>query len=171
LGDIDAAVDSYLRAVSLDPSNPDPLSRIASAEARRGNYGKASQYAADAVEKDPSNPRLHGNLGRMLYKSDDLEGAIRELRLAVQGGLTEDGVAVEGLPLDPGDFRVLEFYYTYALALARMGECDLSRQIFETLLRVAPDDEIVVANAAEGQELCGLQEGTPTPSLEGTPTP
>ncbi len=171
LGDIDSAVDSYLRAVSLDPSNPDPLSRIASAEARRGNYGKASQYAADAVDKDPQNPRLHGNLGRMLYKSDDLHAAVEELRLAVQGGVTEDGVRVAGLPLDPGDFRVLEYYYTYALALARVGDCDLSRQIFETLLRVAPDDEIVVANAAEGQEICGAQAATATPGPEATAIP
>ena len=64
LDDVENAVNSYLRAVALDPTNPDPLNRIALAEARIGNYGRASQYAADAVEKDPSNPRLHGNLGR-----------------------------------------------------------------------------------------------------------
>jgi tetratricopeptide (TPR) repeat protein len=167
LGDIELAVDSYLRAVALDPTNPDPLNRIALAEARVGNYGIASQYAADAVDKEPDNPRLHGNLGRMYYKNGEIQNAIDELRLAVQGGMTEDGVVVKGLPLnDPNDTRVVEFYYTYGLALARGDQCDLANQIFQLLLSVKPDDEIVIANAQEGLIICGVIEPTPTPEPE-----
>ena len=167
LGEIDLAVDSYLRAVALDPTNPDPLNRIALAEARIGNYGIASQYAADAVSKEPSNARLHGNLGRMYYKNGEIEKAVTELRLAVQGGVTESGVVVQGLPLDdPSDARVVEFYYTYALALAKDNQCDLAIQIFELLLTVSPDDEIVLANAEEGLVICGKIEPTATPEAE-----
>jgi tetratricopeptide (TPR) repeat protein len=167
LGDIEFAVDSYLRAVALDPTNPDPLNRIALAEARVGNYGIASQYAADAVDKEPENPRLHGNLGRMFYKNGEIQNAIDELRLAVQGGITEDGVVVKGIPLDdPNDTRVVEFYYTYALALARGDQCDLADQIFQLLLSVKPDDEIVIANAQEGLIICGVIEPTQTPEAE-----
>jgi len=167
LGDIEFAVDSYLRAVALDPTNPDPLNRIALAEARVGNYGIASQYAADAVDKEPENPRLHGNLGRMFYKNGEIENAIDALRLAVQGGMTEDGVVVKGIPLDdPNDTRVVEFYYTYGLALARGDQCDLANQIFQLLLNVKPDDEIVIANAQEGLIICGVIEPTPTPEDE-----
>jgi tetratricopeptide (TPR) repeat protein len=167
LGNTDLAVDSYLRAVALDPTNPDPLNRIALAEARVGNYGIASQYAADAVDKDPNNPRLHGNLGRMYYRNGEIEKAINELRLAVQGGLTEDGVVVKGLPLDdPNDDRVVEFYYTYGLALAKGGQCDLANQIFQLLLNIKPDDEIVLANAQEGLVICGEIEPTSTPEVE-----
>jgi tetratricopeptide (TPR) repeat protein len=167
LGETDLAVDSYLRAVALDPTNPDPLNRIALAEARVGNYGIASQYAADAVDKDPGNPRLHGNLGRMYYRNGENENAINELRLAVQGGLTEDGVVVQGLPLDdPNDDRVVEFYYTYGLALAKGNQCDLANQIFQLLLNVKPDDELVIANAQEGLVICGIIEPTATPEVE-----
>lgn len=167
LGEIDLAVDSYLRAVALDPTNPDPLNRIALAEARVGNYGIASQYAADAVDKEPDNPRLHGNLGRMLYRNGEIEGAINELRLAIQGGITDDGVVVNGLPLDnPNDERVVEFYYTYGLALAKGGQCDLANQIFQLLLNVKPDDEAVIANAQEGLVICGVIEPTSTPEVE-----
>jgi tetratricopeptide (TPR) repeat protein len=167
LGETDLAVDSYLRAVALDPTNPDPLNRIALAEAQVGNYGIASQYAADAVDKDPSNPRLHGNLGRMFYKNGEIDNAIDELRLAVQGGMTEDGIVVRGLPLDdPSDDRVVEFYYTYALALAKADQCELAIQIFELLLNVLPDDEIVLANAEEGLVICGEIEPTATPASE-----
>jgi tetratricopeptide (TPR) repeat protein len=167
LGETDLAVDSYLRAVALDPTNPDPLNRIALAEARVGNYGIASQYAADAVDKDPGNPRLHGNLGRMYYRNGENESAIDELRLAVQGGLTDDGVVVQGLPLDdPNDDRVVEFYYTYGLALAKGGQCDLANQIFQLLLNIKPDDELVIANAQEGLVICGVIEPTATPEVE-----
>jgi len=167
LGEIDLAVDSYLRAVALDPTNPDPLNRIANAEAKVGNYGIASQYAADAVDKDPDNPRYHGNLGRMYYRNGEIQNAIDELRLAVQGGITTDGVVVKGLPLDdPDDERVVEFYYTYALALAKGDQCELANQIFQLLLNVKPDDETVLANAQEGLVICGVVEPTATPNVE-----
>lgn len=164
VGEVNMAVDSYLRAVALDPTNPDPLNRIALAQARVGNFGIASQYAADAVDKDPANPRLHGNLGRMYYRNGEIEKAIASLRLAVQGGVTDNGVVVTGLPLDdPNDARVLEFYYTYALALAKGGQCDLAIQIFELLLTVKPDDQFVLANAQEGLIICGKITPTATP--------
>jgi tetratricopeptide (TPR) repeat protein len=170
LDNVDAAVDSYLRAVALDPTNSDPLNRIALANARVGDYGIASQYAADAVEKEPDNPRLHGNLGRMYYKNNENEKAIAELRLAVQGGLTEGGIVVTGIPLND-DVRVIEFYYTYGLALAIDGQCGLANQIFELLLRVRPEDELVVANAEEGLVICGEIEPTVTPDPQETTTP
>lgn len=166
LDDVESAKDSYLHAAALDPANPDPLNRIALAEARVGNYGIASQYAADAVEKDPSNPRLHGNLGRMYFKNNENSKSILELRLAVQGGVTDDGVVVEGMPIVIDDVRVIEFYYTYGLALAIDGQCDFSEDIFELLLRVLPDNEFVVANATEGMVICGQIEPTATPEPE-----
>jgi tetratricopeptide (TPR) repeat protein len=170
LNDVESAKDNYLRAAALDPTNPDPLNRIALAESRVGNYGIASQYAADAVEKDPSNPRLHGNLGRMYFKNNENTKAIAELRLAVQGGVTDGGVVVEGLPVDdPNDVRVLEYYYTYGLALAIEGQCDFSGEIFELLLRIAPDNEFVIANATESRVICGEIEPTPTPEPAETP--
>ena len=163
LDDVENAVNNYLRAAALDPLNPDPLNRIALAESRVGRYGIASQYAADAVEKDPSNPRLHGNLGRMYFKNNENTKAIAELRLAVQGGVTEGGIVVEGLPIKVEDVRIIEFYYTYGLALAIDGQCDFSGEIFEQLLLMMPDNEFVVANATESRVICGEIEPTSTP--------
>jgi tetratricopeptide (TPR) repeat protein len=171
LDDVDNAVNNYLRAAALDPLNPDPLNRIALAESRVGRYGIASQYAADAVEKDPSNPRLHGNLGRMYFKNNENTKSIVELRLAVQGGVTEGGIVVEGLPLnDANDVRLVEYYYTYGLALAIEGQCDFSEEIFELSLRIAPDNEFVIANATEAMVICGEIEPTATPEPEPTPS-
>jgi tetratricopeptide (TPR) repeat protein len=161
--DTNGAIDSYLKASTLNPESTEPLTLIALAYARVGEYGKASQYAANAVEKDPANAVLHGDLGRMYYKNNEYALAVEELTLAVRGGTTAGGVRVEGLPLDAGSRKVVEFFYTYGLALAKSHTCDLATEIFQALLRAVPDDEIAVTNATEGLVLCGVIEPTPTP--------
>jgi tetratricopeptide (TPR) repeat protein len=168
-GEVDAAVESYLRANSLAPNDPDPLTLLAATYARVGEYGRASQWAAEAVRQEPSNPRLHGNLGRMYYHNNEEDLAIPELALAVQGGTTEDGVQVRGLELDPADAAVVEYYYTYGLALAREGRCEAAIPLFEVLIRGVPDDEIAQANSVEGLVICGVIEPTPTPRATTTP--
>lgn len=168
LGDIDGALQSYTRAVALAPTNTEPLTLIATLYAEIGEFGKASQYAKDAVDLDPANPHLHGNLGRMYYHNNVYKEAIIQFELAIRGGQAEAGVWVDGLPLDPANSRVVEFYYTYGLALAKQGQCEVAVPIFEALLRGVPDNEIAVFNAQEGLILCE-QLSTPTP--EGTVTP
>ena len=97
--------------------------------------------------------------------------AIEELRLAVQGGVTEDGTVVEGIQIDDrNDVRVIEFYYTYGLALAIDGQCDFSGEIFGLLLRLLPDNEFVVVNATESRVICGELEPTATPEPFETPS-
>lgn len=168
LGDIDGALQSYTRAVALAPTSTEPLTLIATLYAGIGEFGKASQYAKDAVDLDPANPHLHGNLGRMYYHNNVYKEAIIQFELAIRGGQAEAGVWVDGLPLDPANSRVVEFYYTYGLALAKQGQCEVAVPIFEALLRGVPDNEIAVFNAQEGLILCE-QFSTPTP--EGTVTP
>jgi tetratricopeptide (TPR) repeat protein len=165
-GDTDQAVASYLKATALNPTSTEPLSRIVLAYARVGDYGIASQYATNAVEQDPTNPRLRGNLGRMYYKNNEIAKAVEQLGLAIQGGQLDDGSWVQGLALDPGDPRVVEFYYTYGLALAKNNQCSDAVPIFQALLRTASDDEIAVANSYEGLVICGEIEPTPTPKPE-----
>lgn len=169
--DLDKAIQSFLIASAFDPTNPEPLVRIARAYSGYGEYGKASQYAADAVALDPSNPGLHGDLGVAYYKNGEYEDAIAELSLAVRGGATAEGVTVLGLPINPESPRVVSFYYTLGLALAQVGRCEEATPIFEALLRGVPDDEIAVANATQGMVLCGIVQPTPTPVVTETPPP
>jgi hypothetical protein len=105
----------------------------------------------------------------MYYHNNEEDLAIPELALAVQGGTTQDGVQVRGLELDPADAAVVEYYYTYGLALAREGLCEAAIPLFEVLIRGVPDDEIAQANSVEGLVICGVIEPTPTPRATATP--
>ena len=156
------AIDSYIRASTLAPRDVVPLRLIAQAYARDGEFGKASQYALSAVEFEPSNPRLHGDLGRMYYKNGDYEAAIASLLLAIQGGPYQDGVQVQGLLLDPGDALVVDFYSMYGLALAKQARCELAIDIAEALVTGVPESDLAAGNAQEILILCG-QIPPPTP--------
>ena len=155
-GDTQSAIDSYIRASTLAPEDVIPLRLIAQAYARDGEFGKASQYAQSAVDLKPSDPRLHGDLGRMYYKNADYDSSIASLALAIHGGGYLDGIQLAGLPLDPGDNLVVEFYYMYGLALAKQGRCDLAADLSEALITGVPDNEIATFNAEAILIECGL---------------
>jgi len=169
MGDSEGARTSYLNAVALSPTSTEPLTYLVQLYAGIGEYGVASQYARNAVELDPANPRLRGNLGRMYYHNDILDEAIIQFNLAIRGGQSDEGVWVDGLPLKKEDLRIVEFYYTYGLALAKRNSCEEAIQIFEAILQTVPEDEVAVYNAQEGLILCGELERTPTPEAESAP--
>jgi tetratricopeptide (TPR) repeat protein len=171
LNKFDLAQGALLAAYALNPEDTVALTELSRAYFADGRYAQAAQYAEEAVKIDPSNPRLHGNLGIMYYKNEDYLKAIPELGLAVRGGLTQDNIAVEGLPLAYG--RVEEYYWYYGFALARTSKCGEAIPVFQALLTGVPEDEIAVYNANEGLSLCQKSILTPTPSeeLKATPKP
>lgn len=155
LGQIDQALQSYLRASTFSPDDVVPLRLIVQAYASDGEFGKASQYAQSAVDLHPEQARLHGDLGRMFYKNGDYQSAIASLSLAIQGGSYQDGIAVQGIPLDPGDPLVVDVYSMYGLALARQLQCGQAIGVAEMLVTGVPDNEIAAANAEQILVLCG----------------
>ena len=167
LGDYDKAQEALLASYALNPADTIALTELSRAFFADGRYPQAAQYAEEAAKVDPADPRLHGNLGIVHYKTEDYTNAISELALAVHGGVTEDGVAVEGIPLDYG--RVEEYYWYYGFALARANRCAEAVPIFQALLVGVPNDEIAVYNATEGLAIC--QESIQTPALTPTATP
>ena len=165
------AIEEFNRANALNPTDPMPSTYIAAVYATNGEFAKAIQYATTAVNNDPSNPAMWGNLGRMYYHNLQYQDAIPALSLAVHGGVTPDGVVVAGLPLSYTG-RVAEYYYTYGLALAKLGYCNEALPISQALQQTVTTDTVSQANAQEIITQCAqfATSRAPTPTAFTTPT-
>ena len=174
-GENDLAVEELLTAFALNPDSPTAPAEISLAYANEGQFGKAVQYAEQTVKVEPRNTRLWGNLGVMYYRNQELEKAIPALGFVVHGGTTEEGVAVEGLPLDYT--TIPQYYWFYGFALAKSNRCAEAVPVFQALLSGVPDYELAVENAQAGIALCQesldepIEELEPTEEPEPTPTP
>ena len=170
LGVYDNAIEELTRANALNPSDPTPDLLISRTYASIGEFAKAAQFAQSAVNDAPTDPSLRGNYGVMLYRNVDWVEAINQLGLAINGGKTEDGQAIEKIPLST-EVRVVEYYFTYGLSLARLNRCGEALQVAQQILGRVPGDEIAVANANEIIRICETNLSvTPTPGAE-TPSP
>ena len=159
----DQAVFEFTKAYSLNPTDSEPNWYISRVYARIGEFAKAVQYAEQAVKDAPSDPYMHGNLGSMYYRDLQYNRAIEYLELAVRGGMTEEGVVVEGLPLSYS-MSVMEFYSRYGLALARVNRCSEAVQVAQAMQQTVPDDETALFNATTIIEIC--QEAFDNPTQE-----
>jgi len=169
------AVEEYTRANALNPGSPLPEQYISRVYANIGEFGRAIQYAEQAVADSPEDPFLYGNLGVMYRQNYELNKAVLMLKLAVRGGLTPEGVSVEGIPVDYG--RPVEYYYNYGLSLADLGYCSEAIDIAQLLLQTMDDDEYAVINAEVILEDCYQQlndlqlSKLPEPTMIPTWTP
>jgi hypothetical protein len=125
------------------------------------------QYAQTAVNDEPTNPRYHGNLGVMFYHNALFVDAVRELSLAVTGGTTDKGQKVDAVQLVPGSPRIAEIYFTYAMALARVGRCGETLKIAQQVQATVPTDDISVGNVNEAIKTCQQNLTSSSTSLPG----
>jgi tetratricopeptide (TPR) repeat protein len=153
LGRNDLAVESFTKANALNPADPNPDLLISRTYANIGEFGKAIQYAEQAVADQPENPFLYGNLGVMYRQNFEASKALLTLKLAVQGGLTPEGVVVQGLPLSYAN-RVPEFYYNYGFALEELSYCREAVDIAQAILQSIGNDDIAVNNASVILDRC-----------------
>jgi tetratricopeptide (TPR) repeat protein len=170
LGVYDKAVEEFTRANALNPGDPTPDLLISRTYATVGEYAKATQYAETAVNDNPVDANLRGNLGVMYYRNFQWPEAVEQLKIVVAGGATEDSQPIESIPL-ANDTRIAEYYFTYGLVLARLNRCGEALQIAQQIQARVPTDEIAVANAQEVVNICQQNlAATPTPELLPLPT-
>ena len=149
----DKAIENFTLANTLNASDPLPDLYISRTYATTGQYEKSLQYAETAMQDRPDDPSLRGNLGVMYYRNFLWPEAIQQLGYAIYGGLTEDGVEIEGIPL-VNEPLVAEYYYTYGLALARTNQCGEALPIAQTIQSRIPTDENAVFAADEIIRIC-----------------
>ncbi len=149
----DLAINAFTRANALNPADPFPDYYISRTYATIGEYAKSLQYAETAVQDRPNDATLRGNLGVLYYLNFQWPEAIQQLGYTIYGGVTEDGVEIEGIPL-VNDFRVAEYYYTYGLALARTNQCGEALQIAQTVQTRIPSNTNAMDAADRIIEIC-----------------
>lgn len=158
----DDAIREFTIANTLNPTDPEPDLLISRTYATIGDYAKAIQYAETAVNDRKTDSYLRGNLGVMLFRNFLYSQAVEQLRLAINGGTTDEGLPIIGIPLS-SDLRIAEYYYTYGMALARTNECGEALKISQLLQSAIPNDENAAFAAQEMIRIC--QE-----NLENPPT-
>ncbi len=161
---VQQAIDAFLQANILNPSDPIPDVLISRMYLKVGEYQKAIQYAENAVNEDPTNAVRYGLLGYMYYRNENYDKAIPNLALAIEGGTTADGKAIQGQPIDYGWMSV--YAQSYGLALAKTNRCGEANTVFEKLLKAVPEDTYAIQNAEEGMQICGVE---PAPTATATP--
>jgi tetratricopeptide (TPR) repeat protein len=161
------AIKEFTLANTLNPPDPEPDLLISRTYATIGDYAKAIQYAEQAVKDRATDPNLRGNYGVMLFRNFLYQQALEQLSLVVKGGKTEDGLPIIGLSLAAGG-RVVEYYYTYGLALARTNQCGEALKISQQIQTAVPTDENAVFAAEEMVRIC--QENLENPVVD-TPSP
>ncbi len=159
----DEAITEFTLANTLNPTDPEPDYLISRTYATIGEYTKALQYAETAVLDRPTDPGFRGNWGIMYYRNVFWDEAVEQLGLAVNGGTTEDGFPIKGLPLSNNP-RVTEYYFTYGLALARTNQCGEALQIAQSLQSTVPNDENAAFAATEIIRIC--QENLDNPAVD-----
>ncbi len=106
----------------------------------------------------------------MFYHNFLYTDAVKQLSLTVDGGQTEDGFPIKGLPLS-NDLRVTEYYYTYGLGLARTNQCGKALQIAQDIqANVHMDEtsmETINGSVSRIIEIC--QENLDNPAATFTP--
>jgi tetratricopeptide (TPR) repeat protein len=165
---IDLAVQEYTLANTYNPSDPLPDLYTSRAWAAVGEFSKAVQSAEDAVMDAPADPYMRGNWGYMLYELNDWIGAEAQFSLAIHGGLSEDGLVIQPLPIS-GDTWVARYYYTYAIVLGLLERCADVLSLTQQILGALPSDEYAVYNSNYALSLC--EAGTEVPAVQASATP
>ncbi len=159
----DKAEYEFGRAIALKPDDPEAYAELARMYLKMGQYGKGTQYSEQAVQKNPKDPFLHSLVGSFYYKTGDYKTAVRSLRLAVNGGLTDDGVKVDAIPLDHTQ-TAINIYSRYGLSLAKAGMCGEALQVSKKIADTVSDDADAMYNAQVMIDTCREQADNPLPT-------
>jgi tetratricopeptide (TPR) repeat protein len=189
----DQAIEYFAKAANLNTqlgiNDTLPYIAIAKAYSQQGEFLAASLNILKAMEFDPTNPDLYGQLGIIYFQARNYESSIPALKCALRGCDPEtscqaryirsckegEGVTIIGLPLSPS---TLAYYLTYGSVLSALSRpeqnyCPEAMDIFGEIRQGGyADDAIVATNVSAGEEICRSLEQSllETPAPLSTPT-
>jgi tetratricopeptide (TPR) repeat protein len=196
----DQALASFIKAINIgkqiNRNDPLPYLAIAKVYTQRGNVGDmflAALNVRAALNFNPTNPDVYGELGVVYFKSRNYEGSIPALQCAVTGcdaqtscdvrlGDTckapdnppnSPSIVIPGLKLSPS---TVVYYYTYASVLAAMDQpskpyCPTAIPILRQLRQGFGNDSTIMSIIAPSEKLCPANGSTASPTTNPTTNP
>jgi tetratricopeptide (TPR) repeat protein len=180
-----SALEAFAKAVQINNQqgvkDPTPLVSIANTYVQMGEFYSAGRNMIKAVQYNPTDPTVYGQLGIVYYKSRNYEGAIPALKCYVRGCTAVESCFVRngGEDCDPNNIPDIPiegqplsatsawYYVTYGNDLAVFGQCDEALVVFDEIEAVFGADPDIMINVNEGRDVCGTFV-EPTATSEGT---
>lgn len=153
----------------LGIEDPIPYLSISKTYSQQGEYFIAARNVQRALEIDPANADIYGQLGIVFFKSRNYEGAIPALKCAIRGCTKEescDGRGGCGPNDEPAEVTGLElsgstvvYYYTYGSVLAALSRpqenyCDEAMDIMGEVRAQFSDQADIMGIVQAGEEIC-----------------
>jgi tetratricopeptide (TPR) repeat protein len=180
----------------IEVKDPGPYLSIARTYSQLGEYFAAARNVQKALEYDPTNADIYGQLGIVFFRSRNYEGSRDTLKCATYGcsgeesclgrgldrcypDLDENPVDVQALGLSP---NTVVYYYTYGSVLAALSRpadnrCGDAMRVLgdvRTELNSNPDDyadgyETILSIVRAGEAICDslAEDGVPISSVPG----
>lgn len=192
------SLEYFAQAASINEQlsieDPIPYLSISRTYSQMGEFFIAARNVQKALEFQPDNPDVYGQLGIIYFKSRNYEGSIPALRCAIRGCTAEEScdgrggcgpndtpAQVVGMPLSPS---TVVYYYTYGSVLAALSrpqdnKCPEALDVFSEVKRSFGSDPDIAGIISAGETICAslgstassLPASTPDVMLESTATP
>ncbi len=178
---------NFAKAIAINDqlqiNDPTPYLAIAKSYAQQGQFFAAALNAQKAIELDPSNADLYGQLGDIYKRGRNFETSIIALRCAVEGcdaatscqavlaGSACVGAEVKPLVLNPNSAT---YYLDLGSVLSAFAPnkpeyCPEVNSLLTQIKVAYPDNTIITRNADVGLAICAEVTGALTQTPVTTP--
>lgn len=153
----------------LEVEDPIPYLSISKTYSQMGEFFIAARNVQKALEFQPENADIYGQLGIIYFKSRNYEGSIPALKCAIQGCTAEEScdgrggcgsndtpAQVTGLELSP---NTVVYYYTYGSVLAALSRpqdnrCPEALEVLTEVKLAYGSDPNIAGIISAGEAIC-----------------
>jgi len=82
-GDLETAIDKYIKSAGLDPENGDAIFNVGACYVELNDEESALQYFKATLDIDPDHSGAHYNIARLFHLRKDFDTAVLEYRRAL----------------------------------------------------------------------------------------
>jgi len=184
------SLDYFAKAAAineqLEVQDPVPYLSISRTYSQMGEFFIAARNVQKALEFQPDNADVYGQLGIIYFKSRNYEGSIPAFKCAIRGCTAEEScdgrggcgpndtpAEVRGLALSP---NTVVYYYTYGSVLAALSrpqdnKCPEALNVLSEVKTGFGSDPDIAGIISAGEAICSSLGETASTNPSGTDVP